>query len=201
MYRSINGLIPNYITDLIPPVIGETTNYSLRNQNNITIPFCRMEIFRKSYIPSDIASWNSLDESLRNSSSLNSFKYQMKRELIDVEKVPPYYIYGDRYLSAMHSRIRNNCSNLSNDLYLNHLTVNPLCGCNQEIENAEHYSFVVQNTQNKRLRLFHENREYYPLKISMTLIGDERLSLESNTKLFRAVQNYIKKKNTKRFAN
>ena len=39
MYRSVNGLVPTYITDLIPPVIRETTNYPLRNQNNITIPF------------------------------------------------------------------------------------------------------------------------------------------------------------------
>ena len=143
MYRSVNGLVPTYITDLILPVIRDTTNYPLRNQNNITIPFCRTEIFRKSCIPSGIALWNSLHESLRNSSTLNSFKYQMKRELVDVQKVPPYYIYEDRYLSVMHSRIRNNCSNLSNDLYLNHLTMNPLCSCNQEIENAEHFSFVV----------------------------------------------------------
>ena len=130
MYRSVNGLVPTYITDLIPPVIRETTNYPLRNQNNIKIPFCRTEIFRKSCIPSGIAVWNSLHESLRNSSILYSFKYQMKRDLVDVQKVPPCYIYGDRYLSVMHSRIRNNCSNLSNDLYLTHLTMNPLCSCN-----------------------------------------------------------------------
>ena len=141
MYRSVNGLVPTYITDLIPPVVRETTNYPLRNQNNIIIPFRRMEIFRKACIPSGIALWNSLRESLRNSSSLNSFKYQMKRELIDVQRVPPYYNYGDRYLSVMHSRIMNNCSNLSNDLYLNHLKMNPLCICNQEIENAEHIFF------------------------------------------------------------
>ena len=48
-------LVPTYITDLIPPVIRETTNYPLRNQNNITIPFCRTEIFRTSCIPSGIA--------------------------------------------------------------------------------------------------------------------------------------------------
>ena len=47
IYRSVNGLVPTYITDLIPPVIRETTSHPLRNQNNITIPFCRMEIFRK----------------------------------------------------------------------------------------------------------------------------------------------------------
>ena len=143
MSRSVNGLVPIYITDLIPPVIRETTSYPLRNDDNITIPFCRTEIFRKSCIPSGIALWNSLHVSLRNRYTLNSFKYRMKRELVDVQKVTPYYIYGDRYLSVMHSRIRNNCSNLSNDLYHNHLTMNPLCSCNQEIENAEHFFFLL----------------------------------------------------------
>ena len=95
MYRSVNGLVPTYITDLIPPVIRETTNYPLRNQTNITMPFCRAEIFQNSCILSGIALWKSLHESLRNSSTLNSFKYQMKRELVDVQKIPPYYIYGD----------------------------------------------------------------------------------------------------------
>ena len=117
----------------------------------------------------------------------------MKRELVDVQKVPPYYIYGDRYLSLMHSRIRNNCSNLSNNLYLNHLRMNPLCSCNQEIENAEHFFLCCLKYANERLRLFHESREYHPLNINLILFGDERLSLESNTMLLRDVQNYIKK--------
>ena len=199
MYRSVNGLVPTYITDLIPPVIRETTNYPLRNQTNITTPFCRMEIFRKTCIPSGIALWNSLHESLRNSSTLNPFKYQMKRELVDVQKVPLYYIYGDRYLSVMHSRIRNNCSNLSDDFYLNHLTMNPLCSCNQEIENAEQFFFRCLKYANERLRLFHETRVYHRLNNNLILFGDERLSFESNIMLFRAVQNYIK--NTKIFAN
>ena len=127
--------------------------------------------------------------------------------LVDVQKVPPYYIYGDRYLSVMHSRIRNNCSNLSNDSYLNHLTMNPLCSCNQEIENVEICFFNFSKYANEHLRLFHETRKYHPLNINLILFGDEPLSLESNTVtvLFRAVQNYIKKKkkkkNTKRFAN
>lgn len=199
MYRSMNDLVPSYITDLIPPVIRETTNYPLRNQNNITQLFCRTELFRKSCIPSGITLWNSLDENLRNSSSLDSFKYQTKRHYLDVSVVPHYYINCDRYLSVMHSRIRNNCSNLSNDLYINHLTMNPLCTCNQEIENAEHYFLRCSKYVNERLRLFHETREYHPLSINLILHGDERLSNESNTTIFRAVQCYIK--NTKRFSD
>ena len=106
MYRSVNRLVPSYISDLIPPVVGETTNYPLWNQINIAIPFCSTELFRKSCIPSSISLWNSLDDSLRNSHSLGSFKYHLKRDTPSVVKVPIYYTYGDRFLSVMHARIR-----------------------------------------------------------------------------------------------
>ena len=136
MFKTKNGFVPPFISDLI-----QVTNYPLRNENNITTPFCRTEILRKSYISSSISLWNSLDDSLRNSPSSNSFNYRLKGNNPNLRKIPPYYFFGDRYLSIMHCRIRNNCSNLSNGLYHNHLIPRPLCNCNLEIENAEQYFF------------------------------------------------------------
>ena len=80
MYKSVKGLVPSYVSDLIHPLVGETNAYNLRNNNNITVPFCRTEISRKSCIPSSISAWNSLDIELRNSPSLSSFKYQLKKK-------------------------------------------------------------------------------------------------------------------------
>ena len=37
--------------------------------------------------------------------------------------------------------------------------MNPLCSCNQEIENAEHFFIRCLKYANKRLILFHETRE------------------------------------------
>ncbi|MCG7877681.1 MAG: reverse transcriptase domain-containing protein [Candidatus Thiodiazotropha endolucinida] len=54
MYKANNSQVPSYINDIIPPRIRETTNYPLRNRENITIPFCRTELFRKSCIPSSV---------------------------------------------------------------------------------------------------------------------------------------------------
>ena len=110
MYKSINGLVPTYVSDLIPPSVGEISTYTLRNQQNITVPLCRTEISRKSCIPSSISAWNSLDIELRNSPSLAHFKYQLKK-LQNNSSVPTYYRTGSRYLSVLHARIRNNCSN------------------------------------------------------------------------------------------
>ena len=98
MFKTMNGFVPPYISDLIPPVIREVTNYPLRNQNNITTPFCRTKILRYSCIPSSISLWNSLDESLRNSLFLNSFKYRLKGNNPNLRKIPPYFFYVDHAL-------------------------------------------------------------------------------------------------------
>ena len=144
MYKALNGQVPSYISDIIPPHIRETTNYPLRNRDNITVPFCRKELFRNSCIPSSVPLWNNLDENIRNSSSFSSFKYEIKRHNSTIHGVPQHYLYGDRYLSVMHARIRNECSNLNSDLHQNALLVNPFCNCNLEIENAEHYFFAAR---------------------------------------------------------
>ena len=115
MYKSVNGLVPTYISDLIPHSVGEMSTYTLRNQNDITVPFCRTEISRKSFIPSSISAWNSLEIELRYSSSMASFKYQLEKHQNN-SKVPTYYRAGNRYILVLHARIRNNCSNLISDL-------------------------------------------------------------------------------------
>ena len=99
----------------------------------------------------------------------------------------------------MHCRIRYNCSNLSYDLYHNHLIRRPLCNCNLEIESAEHYFFPRPKYVNERVKLFHETRDFHPLNIYLILFGDINISLETNTTIFRSVRNYIK--NTRRFSN
>ena len=126
MYKAINGIVPSYITYHIPPLVRETTKYPPRNNNNVTVPVTRTEISHRSCIPSSISLWNSLSENLRETSSVATFKYQLKN-LQTNSKVPSYFINGDRYLSILHAMIRNNCSHLKNDLYINHLSPSPNC--------------------------------------------------------------------------
>ena len=35
MYKCSNDLVPDYISDIIPPLVGEVSNYSLRNRQNL----------------------------------------------------------------------------------------------------------------------------------------------------------------------
>lgn len=197
MFKATNGMVPSYITELIPPPVRDTTNYPLRNRNNIVTPYTRTEIFRRSCIPSSVSLWNTLDESVRIADTVNSFKNKTKSIFSNSQVVPPHYIKGDRKLSILHARIRNNCSNLKYDLYQNFLEPNPVCECGSEAEDARHYFFVCQFYRDARQELFRSTRAYHPLSLNKLLLGDIRLNVEANSHIFEAVQRFIK--DSKRF--
>ena len=125
-------------------------------------------------------------------SSFSSFKYEIKRHNSTIHGVPQHYLYGDRYLSVMHARIRNECSNLNSDLHHIFLQINPFCNCNLEIENAEHYFFRCPNYLNERIRLYNETRTFHHLNLDILLYGVVEMYLEVNMSLFKSVQTYIK---------
>ncbi len=102
----------------------------------------RTEIYSKSFIPSSVALWNDLSNEMKESHSLNIFKSNLKR-LFKPPVVPEYFYTGMRKFTVYHARIRNHCSNLNADLYLNHLRDSPTCQCGYRSENAEHFLLIV----------------------------------------------------------
>ena len=54
---------------------------------------------------------------------------------------PFIVLHGDRLLSPLHTRMRNNCSKLKCDLFVNHLSETSLCVYCNVPENANHYFF------------------------------------------------------------
>ena len=68
------------------------------------------------------------------------------------------------------------------------LLINPLCNCNLEYENAEHYFFRCANYPNERTRLFNETGTLHLLNLDILLYGVAELSLEDNMSLFKSVQ-------------
>ena len=99
MYKAVNDLTPEYISDLIPHFVRDVTNYSLRNNNNLRVPFTRIEISRKSCIPSSISLWNSLDKEIRASSSLSCFKNKINNLRTDCNNVP-HFMWGKVLVSS-----------------------------------------------------------------------------------------------------
>ena len=144
--------------------------------------------------------WNSLDETVRSSSTITSFKNNIKHVYSNLCVSPPYYIKGDRKLSVLHAGLRNNCSNLKHDLHSNFIEPDSTCRCGYLYKDANHYFFIICSLYlNERVELFHSTVSYHPLSLRTLLFGDQNLSTEDNFIIFRAVHRYIRE--TKRFDN
>ena len=148
MYKVNNGIVTSYIHDLIPPLVSEISNYPLRNNRNISVPFNRTNISQKSCIPSSIRLWNSLEDDLNNLSTLQTFKKHITSSFNN-SCVPSHFTKGNRYISMLHARLRNNCSNLNNDLFRNHLRDYPLCDLCGMKKTPSTTSFIVESLQSK----------------------------------------------------
>ena len=73
------GMAPAYLRHLVPPTIQSTTIYSLRNGDNLIVPFCRLSITNSSFIPSTVKEWNKFDMAIRKLDSLSKFKNAIPR--------------------------------------------------------------------------------------------------------------------------
>ena len=74
MYNVNAGLVPSYISDLIPSLVNGISDNPLRNNGNISLPYNRTKISGKSCIPSSIRLWNGLKDDIKNLSTLTTFK-------------------------------------------------------------------------------------------------------------------------------
>ena len=98
---------------------------------------------------------------------------------------------GNRYTSVIYARLRNNCSNLNNDLFKKHVYDNPLCDLCDVIEDAVHYFFHFIKYFDER-QVFNDTViVFQPITISLILFGNENWNTETNVVLFRAIHRYI----------
>ena len=140
MFKVSNNLVPHYIEELIPPLVGNRTQHELRYSQNFDNLYARTNLLQKSCIPFSVCLWNNLEQEIRNSTSISSFKSK-ESKMTEPTKIPNIYCIGNRNISVLHARLRNKCSNLNEDLYQNHLRLDPMCECGNESENAKHYFF------------------------------------------------------------
>ena len=78
-YKALNSLTPEYITTLLKPV-SETHDRTLRSSANgtLAVPRSRSSMFDKSFSYTAPKLWNSIPNEVRNSSTLNDFKRNLK---------------------------------------------------------------------------------------------------------------------------
>ena len=165
-------MVPEYISDIIPPFVRDQTNYPLRNRNDLT---------EQKYFANHVFRLLPIYEihliiTLKRYPALRDLK-KLKDIYLNATKVPSYYTYGNRILAIWHSRLRNQCSSLNFDLYNNHTV---------------HFFFECQRYVIQRTVLFNATRNFHPLSINILLFGNPDLSDQDNQIIFDAVHSFIK---------
>ena len=190
LYKIKNNMAPNYLTDILPNENRANIDYNLRNNANIIIPYTRLEIVRRSFIPFSINLWNQLPLTKRNKPSLDEFKASL---LDDFNEPNLLYYYGQRWPAVQHARLRIGCSKLNYDLCYNlHVIDNPNCTCGALQEDAFHYFIACPHFVEFRLQLFNVISTYCEVTLETILYGNLDLQDNYNKTIFDAVHNYIK---------
>ena len=89
-YNILNGIAPSHLCNLFEIYLVNNQRYDLRS-TNVQNGLARTETYRCSFFPSSIRSWNSLDQTVKDASTINEFK----RKLI-LKKRNKYYDLGFR---------------------------------------------------------------------------------------------------------
>ena len=184
-------MVPQYLSSLFPQNVGNSVSYNLRNNDDFVLLPCRTTLFENSCVPSLISLRNQLPLNLRHLPTISSFKREISNYIFQTNIVPSYFSHGTRYLSVIHARIRNNCSDLKNDLFLNHISFENSCAFCDEGEDAAHYFFKCSRYHNERLQLFNTLRHLHPLNCHLLLHGNTELPLDANILIFDTVHKYI----------
>ena len=192
-YKMVHNLTPNYLTSLIPSTVNETSNYNLRNSNNIRTVNARTSQYFSSFLPSSIREWNALPEEQRNVTTVTSFKYQLNQPS---SSIPKLYYVGERQTQILHTRLRTKCSSLNYYIFLRNLTDSPFCRCGS-IEKTEQYLLQCRLYQQPRVEMPNSVSQLCHVTLDVLLSGDSSFSIDINSKIFSIVQIFIK--DSKRF--
>ena len=113
-FKILNGFTPNYLVDLVPLLIQETTRYNLRNANDIQTIHTNSNPFYNSLFPATIPAWNNLSDETKETTFIASFKFRLTR---NISKPQNNYNTGSRKGQTLHSRMRIECSSLNSHLF------------------------------------------------------------------------------------
>ena len=105
-YKIVKNLTPYYLRELLPKLSSERTHYCLRSRENFTQFSCRTSRFQKSFFPSAINGWNSLDLDLLNSVSLPTFIAKLRLTLFPYCYNKLFDFSFPRRASIYHTRQR-----------------------------------------------------------------------------------------------
>ena len=78
MYKYVHNILPNTFQNRYM-YFSDSHSYFTRQERNIRLPFPRINIFKKSILYRGPLLWNELTLDIKNSTSLDNFKYNIKK--------------------------------------------------------------------------------------------------------------------------
>ena len=194
-YKMKLKIAPSYLCSLIPPQIGQVTQYNLRNTNNIRTISCKSQLYYNSFLPSTVRAWNDLPTEIRNSESLNVFNQKLNAT---IKKPPKYYFTGQRTLQIYHTRLRTKCSGLNGHLFSKNIIEDPSCLCGS-FEDTNHYLLHCPLYTDHRNKMMNDisNLIQEDITLDILIFGSTSANNATNSDIFKVVQSFISK--SKRF--
>ena len=202
MFKIMKKEPPNYLINLIP-----RCEQAIRTRNNnIPIYHCRTDCFKYSFFPSTLNEWFKLDDSIRNSESIEIFKSKLLSHIRPVQS-NIYSIFEEKGLKLL-THLRLGLIHLHEYKFCHNFQdcVNPLCSCSLEIEDTSHYLLHCHHFSNRRIDLMNGVNSIIPnfqsmndnMKKDILLYGDSRFNKNKNKIILEATINYLK--NFERFS-
>ena len=146
-YKLFYSLRPPYLSTLVPPLVGQTSRYNLRNANDLQTIDARTTLYFNSFLSSTVIDWNSLPSDIKNADTAVAFKSNLNK---NNRFVPKHFYFGARQLQILHTRLRTKCTSLNYDIFLRRLNDSPLCPCGVR-ENGDHFLLYCLFYQQQRL--------------------------------------------------
>ena len=134
LYKIISTKLPPYLYELIPPL-----QRSHRYLGCFQTLRCRTTLFQNPFLPFTITEWNKLDTDIKNIGSYVMFRKKLLTFIRPLEN-NTYGIYDPLGVRLLN-RLRLGFSHLREHKFRHNFadTLNPLCSCSLEMEDAEHY--------------------------------------------------------------
>ena len=181
-YKMQHGVTPEYLSSLVPPTVGSTARYPLRNESDLQIVPAKSQQYFNSFLPSVTRAWNGLQEDIKNAQTITTFKYKLKRNL---NKPPAYYFSGTRLGQIYHTRLRLSCSSLHHHLFLKNIINDPLCECGTVEDTIYiyiHFFLICSRFRNLRHALLNTISTFCQPTLEVILYGSTNISVEEKNK-------------------
>ena len=101
MYKMVNNTAPNYLCELLPPRVGENTMYNLRNTDDFTLPYCRLNLLKRTYNDKAYTSPQLFGQ-------IYNFRIFIKFFIHEVKKTSKFWVSGP-YLYSKYQQLKFLC--------------------------------------------------------------------------------------------